>query len=196
MAGVNAVFPSITPAGDRLVFARLIDNTDIYRFDAGRSARAVAQSSVFDGNPQFSPDGQRIAFSSARVASAVEVWVANADGSEPAQLTHGPGRWQGAPAWSPDGRRIAFESQGDDGSWHIWTVDIQSGLQQQITADHGDQNMPTWSHDGDYIYFSWRQGHTPDVWERDIWRVRIELPVDGTGHARRRRVCGPRVGRR
>ena len=174
MAGVNAVFPSITPAGDRLVFARLVDNTDIYRFDAGRSARAVAQSSVFDGNPQFSPDGQRIAFSTARVASAVEVWVANADGSEPAQLTHGPGRWQGSPAWSPDGRRIAFDSQGDDGRWHIWTVDIQSGLQQQITTDHGDQNVPTWSHDGDYIYFSWRQGHTPDVWERDIWRVRID----------------------
>ena len=35
MAGVDAVFPSITPAGDRLVFARLVDDDDIYRFEPG-----------------------------------------------------------------------------------------------------------------------------------------------------------------
>ena len=173
IAGVNAVFPSVTAGGDRLVFARLVDNTDVYQFEVGKSARPVARSSVFDGNPQFSPNGQRIAFSSARVANAVEVWVAGADGSEPTQLTHGPGRWQGLPAWSPDGRFIAFDSQGNDGTWHIWTVNIQSGFQQQITTDHGDQNMPTWSHDGDWIYFSWKPGNTPDIWQRDVWRVRV-----------------------
>jgi Tol biopolymer transport system component/DNA-binding winged helix-turn-helix (wHTH) protein len=173
IAGVNAVFPSITAVGDRLAFARLVDDTDIYRFESGKSARSVAPSSLFDGNPEFSPNGQRIAFSSARLANAVEVWVAGADGSEPVQLTHGPGRWQGAPAWSPDGRQIAFDSQGNDGSWHIWTVNVQTGLQQQITTDHGDQNMPTWSRDGDWIYFSWKQGNTPDIWQRDIWRVRV-----------------------
>ena len=173
VAGVNAVFPSITTPGDRLVFARLVDDIDIYQFEAGKSARPVATSTLFDGNPEFSPNGRRIAFSSARGGRAVEVWVASADGSEPAQLTHGPGRWQGSPAWSPDGRYIAFDSQADDGSWHIWTVDIQSGLQQQITTDHGDQNVPTWSHDGDWIYFSWKQGNTPDVWQRDIWRARV-----------------------
>ena len=85
MAGVNAVFPSITPAGDRLVFARLVDNTDIYRFDAGKSARAGrTHPPCSTATRQFSPNGQRIAFSSARVARAVEVWVANADGSEAA----------------------------------------------------------------------------------------------------------------
>lgn len=173
MAGVNAVFPSIAPGGERLVFTRLADDVDIYRVEAGKSARPVARSTLFDGNPQFSPNGQRIAFSSARLTNAVEVWVAGADGSEPAQLTHGPGRWQGSPAWSPDGRHIAFDSQGNDGSWHIWTVNIQSGLQQQITTDHGDQNMPTWSHDGEWIYFSWKQGNTPDIWQRDIWRARV-----------------------
>jgi Tol biopolymer transport system component/DNA-binding winged helix-turn-helix (wHTH) protein len=173
IAGVNALFPSITAVGDRLVFTRFVDDTDIYRFEVGKSARPVAPSSVFDDNPEFSPNGQRIAFSSARLGTAVEVWVASADGSEPAQLTHGPGRWQGSPAWSPDGRHIAFESQGKDGSWHIWTVNVQSGLQQQITTDQGDQNMPTWSHDGDWIYFSWKQGNTPDTWQRDIWRVPV-----------------------
>ena len=173
MAGANAAFPSITPAGDRLIFTRLVDDDDIYRFEPGRSPQPVAPSSVFDGSPQFSPNGRRIVFASARAGEAVDVWIAGADGSEPAQLTHGPGRWQDSPAWSPDGGEIAFQSRAADGSWHIWTVDIQSGIQRQITTDPGDQNMPTWSHDGDWIYFSWKQANARDFWQRDIWRTRV-----------------------
>jgi Tol biopolymer transport system component/DNA-binding winged helix-turn-helix (wHTH) protein len=172
MAGSGAVFPSITRGSDRLVFSRLIDDDDIYRFEPGRPLQPVARSSVFDGSPEFSPNGQRMVFSSARAGEAVEVWIAGADGSAPAQLTHGPGRWQGAPAWSPDGLQIAFESQAQDGSWHIWTVDIESGIQHKVTAEPGDQNMPTWSRDGKWIYFSWKQGHARDFWQRDIWRTR------------------------
>jgi Tol biopolymer transport system component/DNA-binding winged helix-turn-helix (wHTH) protein len=173
MAGVNAVFPSVTPAGDRLAFARIVEDDDIYQFEPGRSAQPVAPSSLFDGNPQFSPDGRRIAFSSARAGDAVEVWVAAANGSQPAQLTHGPGRWQGSPTWSPSGREIAFESQAAGGGWHIWTVDLQNGIQRQVTTDPGDQNMPTWSHDAEWIYFSWKQASARDFWQRDIWRVRV-----------------------
>jgi Tol biopolymer transport system component len=102
----------------------------------------------------------------------MEVWLANADGSTPEQLTHGPGRFQCGPSWSPDGRRIAFDSQSPDGSWHIWTVDSEGGTPQQITKDPGDQNMPTWSRDEEWIYFSWKQRNERDMWRRDIWRTR------------------------
>jgi Tol biopolymer transport system component len=174
MAGANAAFPSITPSGDRLIFARVVDDDDVYRFEPGRSPQPVAPSSVFDGSPQFSPDGRRIAFASARAGETMDVWIAAADGSNPSQLTHGPGRWQGAPAWSPNALEIAFESRAADGSWHIWTVDVQTGIQRRITADPGDQNMPTWSHDGEWIYFSWKQAGTRDFWQRDIWRTRAD----------------------
>jgi Tol biopolymer transport system component len=196
MAGAHAMFPSTTPGADRLTFVREVDDDDIYRFEPGRSAQPIARSSVFDGNPQFSPDGRRIAFCSARTAETLEVWVASADGSNPAQLTHGPGRWQGSPTWSPDGRQIAFESRAADGSWHIWTVNVQSGIQQQITTDPGDQNMPTWSHDGEWIYFSWKQGNARDFWQRDIWRTRVgagskeQLTHGGGGYVGRESVDG------
>jgi len=172
MAGAGAVFPSITRGGD-LVFSRLVDDDDVYRFEPGRSPQPVAPSSAFDGSPQFSPDGRRIVFCSGRTGEAMELWLAAADGSGAAQLTHGPGRWQGAPAWSPDGRTIAFESRAAAGGWHLWTIDVESGTQRQITAAAGDQNMPTWSYDGDWIYFSWKQGNARDFWERDIWRTRV-----------------------
>ena len=53
MAGANAVFPSIPPAGDRLIFTRFVDDDDIYRFEPGRSPQPVAPSSVFDGTRSF-----------------------------------------------------------------------------------------------------------------------------------------------
>ena len=166
IAGPNAVFPALSLAGDRLGFSRYVQDTDIYRMEAKGASRAVAQSPSFDGNPEISPDGKRIAFCSRRSNDTMDVWVADADGSAAVQLTHGPGKWQCSPAWSPDGRQIAFDSQAEDGSWHIWLVDTQGGTLQQVTKDPGDQNMPTWSRDGTSLYFSWKRGT-----ERDIWRM-------------------------
>ncbi len=185
VAGVNALFPSITLAGDRLAFTRIIHDLDVYRFEPGRSAQPVARSSVFDGTPQFSPDGRRIAFCSLRSGDAMEVWVANADGSTPEQVTHGPGRWQCGPSWSPDGRQIAFESQAADGSPHIWTIDSEGGTPRQITNEPGHQMASNWSRDGEWIYFSWTQGN-----DRDIWRTRV-----GTGSKERVTHGGALLGR-
>lgn len=169
IAGPNAVFPTLSLAGDRLGFSRYVQDTDIYRMEAKGGARPVAQSPSFDGSPEFSPDGKRIAFCSRRSNDRMELWVADADGSAAVQLTHGPGKWQCAPAWSPDGHQIAFDSQAEDGSWHIWLTDTQGGLPRQVTKEAGDQNMPTWSRDGTSLYFSWKRGG-----ERDIWRLELQ----------------------
>jgi Tol biopolymer transport system component/DNA-binding winged helix-turn-helix (wHTH) protein len=166
IAGVNALFPSASLADDRLAFTRLFHDEDIYCQGATGTAKPVARSSLFDGTPQYSPDGKHIAFGSLR-SGAMEVWIANADGSAPEQLTRGLGPFQGDPAWSPDGRRVAFESQAADGHPHVWTIANDGSTPRQITKDPGDQMGPSWSRDGRWIYYSWLQGA-----DRDIWRVR------------------------
>ena len=65
-----------------------------------------------DTHPAWSPDGRRIAFSSNR-AGTWEIFVMNADGSAPVQLTHTPVP-KGSPAWSPDGAFIAYHGVSDD----------------------------------------------------------------------------------
>jgi Tol biopolymer transport system component len=59
-------------------------------------------------------------------------------------------------------------------------VDLERRTPVQVTMDPGDQNRPTWSHTGEWIYFSWRQGD-----ERDIWctQVRTGAKERVTTHA-------------
>ena len=92
--------------------------------------------------------------------------MAAADGSAVLQLTHGPGLAHGSPWWSPDGSRIAFDAFTEDRHWHIWIVDADGGTPHQLTNDPGDQNVPSWSHDGRWIYFAANRGTG-----RNIWRV-------------------------
>jgi Tol biopolymer transport system component len=164
IAGFGAIQPAIAASRDRLAFSRSGAQSDIYRFEVGRPAEAVVVSSFNDWNPHLSPDGSRFAFESDRGGGGSEIWLAAADGSNPTQLTHGPGRWQGSPRWSPDGRRIAFDSYGEDGQSDIWTIDADGGSLRRLTSSGAAHNSPTWSHDGRFVYFSSQRAGTETIW--------------------------------
>jgi Tol biopolymer transport system component len=95
-----------------------------------------------------------------------EIWLAEADGSNPVQLTRGPGRWQGSPRWSPDGRRIVFNSRGEDGYSDVWTIDIGGGSPRRVTSGPLTEGGASWSRDGRWMYY---REDRPDG--HDIWRV-------------------------
>jgi Tol biopolymer transport system component len=98
----------------------------------------------------------------------VTIWVADADGSGAHELMRNTSQWQGSPRWSPDGRSIAFDASAPGASGHIWTIDADGGTPRQITTDPGNQSVPTWSHDGKWIYYSADRGSG-----RDLWRVPV-----------------------
>jgi eukaryotic-like serine/threonine-protein kinase len=165
LAGMRSSDVAISASGNELAFTRGYEDLDIYAFrpDTGASDSVVASSYAEDG-AQWSPDGQRIAFCSSRGlgASVDDVWIAAADGSAAHQVTHGPGSWQCSPQWSPDGRTIAFDSLGADNLRHIWTIDAEGGTPRQITSGDVEQNIPSWSRDGRFVYFAANS---------EIWKV-------------------------
>ena len=162
-AGNGARWPALS--GNRLAFTRLVVDQDIVRLTPGRSREVFpASSSSFDGSSELSPDGRRVAFESLRSGERMEIWLAGADGQDPVQLTHGPGRWQGSPAWSPDGRRIAFDSQSEDRRWDIWTIDVAGGGPERLTQHPGNENVPTWSRDGHWVYYSAQREGKVGIW--------------------------------
>jgi Tol biopolymer transport system component/tRNA A-37 threonylcarbamoyl transferase component Bud32 len=169
IAGFGAHRPATAPRRDRLVFVKEQTDWDIYRFEVGRPDEPAITSSFADYSPQFSPDGRRVAFESDR-SGEHEIWLAEPDGSNPVQLTRGPGFAQGSPGWSPDGRRIAFDSQGEGGHWDIWTIDADGASPRRLTLGPGDENNPSWSRDGRFIYFAARPEGAPSE-GFDVWRA-------------------------
>jgi Tol biopolymer transport system component len=166
VAGFGGRSPTTNASRNRLAFSQLREDADIWRFEEGRTSQPVFASTFRDYNPDLSPDGRRLVLESGRSGERQEIWLAEADGSNPVQLTRGPGLHQGTPRWSPDGRRIAFDSLGEDRHWDIWTIESDGGSLRRLTTDPGDENTPSWSADGNSVYFaSEREG------AQNIWRV-------------------------
>jgi Tol biopolymer transport system component/DNA-binding winged helix-turn-helix (wHTH) protein len=165
IAGAQSRGPATAPAGNRLAFERVSVGLSVFRWLPGQTPQPVLQSSAFDGEPQFSPDGRRLAFRSGR-SEASEIWLASADGSSARQLTRGPGSSQASASWSPDGRWLAFDSAAAEGRRDIWVIDSDGGAPRQVTTAPGDETLPTWSRDGTWIYFV-----SLSAAGREIWRV-------------------------
>ena len=89
VAGLGAFAPATVFSRDRLAFARTSGDVDLYRFVAGRPPDVVAASTFPEMEAELSPDGHRLAFTSAHSADRLQIWVSAADGSAPQQLTRG-----------------------------------------------------------------------------------------------------------
>jgi Tol biopolymer transport system component/predicted Ser/Thr protein kinase len=166
LAGSQVRHPAIARVGKRLAHVQGGPDADIWRFEAGGPANNFISSTLRDDNPQFSPDGKRIAFASSRSGGGNEIWVGSQDGSHPVQLTDGLGRHQGTPRWSPDGRWITFDSQGEDGHWDIYLIDAAGGQPRRLTPYPSDESVTSWSRDGKWIYF-----HSNRSGKNEIWRM-------------------------
>jgi Tol biopolymer transport system component/DNA-binding winged helix-turn-helix (wHTH) protein len=151
--------PTISPVGERLAYASGSGRVNIYRRDLSHpSSPAVGLSSTTreQDNPQYSPDGQHIAFASSRGGSR-EIWVSDADGDNLLRLSDLKG-YVTRPHWSPDGKKIAFGTHqvGRDGvdRQEIFIVDVAEGVPRRIETNVRDVALPSWSHDGKFIYFT------------------------------------------
>lgn len=146
-------FPSLSPDGEWIAFYRnwydeAQNGVWVMRSDGNEAHRIIAaeQEGIVARRAFWSPDGSKLAFEGEKsnVTFSFEVWIAEADGSNPQQLTSLPediGAWE--PKWSPDGQRIVFHG-GDGSLGHIYVVDTAGGEPQQLT-EVGDANLaPLW----------------------------------------------------
>jgi len=131
--------------------------------------------------PQFSPDGKKIAFSSSRSGN-FEVWVCDGEGRTPVQLTSFAGPIVGSPRWSPDSRWIAFDSP-KAGNSDIYVTSANGGLPRRLTAGPFNHVRPSWSKDGRWIYFGSNQSGDWQIWK---------APAQGGGAVQVTRTKGGR----
>jgi len=158
---------AISSNGKHLLYSRQIEDQNIWRASLNGSRVSGATSFIAstrrDTQAHFSPDGKRIAFESDRSGNE-EIWICNADGSHPVQLTYFGNAWAGSPKWSPDGAEIAFDANAA-GNWDVYIVGVAGGKPKRLTSDGADHSWPSWSRDGKWIYYFSNRGKQAHIWK-------------------------------
>jgi TolB protein len=190
-----------SPDGSTLLFER--DYTgdaevaEIFRMNADGSGLTQLTHCTGDclGNafPTYSPDGSKIAFirwiGPVRAdgnATAGGVWIMNADGSNPVQVTQlqlPTVTENQAPNWSPDGRKLVFTQINTvaepAGHQAIVVANLDGSGLRRITPWQLDATDADWSPDGRAILFT-SHHDIVDPGQEQIYRVR----PDGSGLTR------------
>lgn len=150
----------VSPDGRHIAFDLL---GDIYELPIeGGEARNLASGMAWDMQPRYSPDGKQIAFTSDR-GGGDNIWVMNADGSAPRQVTKEDFRLLNNPVWHPDGLYIAarkhFTTRRSLGVGEIWLYSTAGGEGVQLVKRPNvefqkELGEPAFSADGRFLYFT------------------------------------------
>jgi TolB protein len=127
----------------------------------GSNPTNISNHPAHDDFPAWSPNGDKIAFSSDR-DGITDIYIMNADGSNPTNITNAQlGSASTMPAWSPDGTKIAFRSfRSSDGNTEIYVMNADGSGQTNISNHPATEAFPAWSPDGTKIAFmSGRDGN-------------------------------------
>jgi Tol biopolymer transport system component len=142
---------------------------ELYVMDAdGTAVTRLTENTASEGEPEWSPDGGRIAFVGCVTSDfrTCEIEVMDADGTNRARLTDNRAvEW--SPTWSPDGSKIAFvrlhgNSHADELEIHVMNADGSDEV--RLTENEFQDSSPSWSPDGRTIAFETnrdKHGHCP-----------------------------------
>jgi len=154
---------------------------------SGSAAQITEGNDWNDSDPQWSPDGTRIAFVSNRTGKEydenrnTDVWVISPDGGTPTRISDHD-ESDNSPRWSPDGKRIAFTGEVHERDHpKIWLAPPTVGT-ASVLAANGLDLMPDgleWSEDGKSLFFeSGVKGET-HLFRIDVAKKSIEQVSSG-----------------
>ncbi len=167
---------TISPKGDKILFTSIRDgDLDLYTMDMnGKHVRRITNTLGYDGGAWFSPDGKKIIWRASRPTTAeeikeykdllkenlvapthMEVWIANADGSDARQVTFlEQANW--APNFLPDGKHFIFCSNHEYKGgfpFNMYIAHSDGKNIEKISRDKGFDAFPMFSPDGKRFVF-------------------------------------------
>ncbi|MBT8492695.1 MAG: M20/M25/M40 family metallo-hydrolase, partial [Deltaproteobacteria bacterium] len=175
---------TVCPVDGSIIFTSTRDgDLELYRMDAdGKNVKRLTSTPGYDGGAFFSADCKQIVWRASRPTgdaladyqrllgkglvrpSKLEVFVANADGSDARQVTY-LGAASFGPYLHPDGKRILFSTNHPNPrgrEFDIWAIDTDGTNLERITHAPGFDGFPMFSPDGKKLAFGSNRGQAKD----------------------------------
>jgi Tol biopolymer transport system component len=185
---------TLSPDGKTMIFTSVRDgDLDLYSMNLETmETKRITNTLGYDGGAWFSSDGKQIIWRASRpktpeeiqeytsllkenlvAPTHMEVWMANADGSNARQITdYGGANW--APNFIPGSSKIIFCSNYEykrGFPFNMYTISPDGKGLEKISRDRGFDAFPMFSHDGKKIVFSSNRnnggGHDTNVFIAD-----------------------------
>jgi Tol biopolymer transport system component len=155
--GEGAATPVVGPKGDRIAYVRTRQVVNIWRTDLQatapeQSATRLISSTGVELLPQYSPDGKHIAFQSNRSGSW-EIWMSDADGSQPVRISAFNGPITGAVSWCADGKQLAFDSRAS-GTSALYVANVEERVPRLVRTSVTNVSLPVWTPDCKWLIAS------------------------------------------
>lgn len=161
--------PAFAAFGGRMAYIEWNYDFNIWRVstseDEATGERFIA-SSKWNLHPRYAPDGQHIAFTSSRTGNN-ELWVSDKDGQALRRLTSFGTAFVSTPRWSPDSKQLVFEVR-KEATADLYIIPAEGGAPIRFTDHPEDELAPSWSRDGQWIYFSSRRSGQWEVWKKPV----------------------------
>ncbi|MCX8019122.1 MAG: hypothetical protein N2747_01355 [Chitinophagaceae bacterium] len=167
---------TLSPDGKKMIYTSIKNgDLDLYimNLETGEE-KQITNELGYDGGAWFSPDGKKIVWRASRpkteqeikeykelladhlvAPGKMEVWVANADGTQARQVTSlGQANW--APVFMPDSKRIIFASNHEykrGFPFNMYIIHEDGTGLKKISRDNGFDAFPMFSPDGKRIVF-------------------------------------------
>lgn len=185
-----------------IIFTSVRDkDLELYRMDAdGKNVRRLTNTPGYDGGAFFNDDCSKIVWRASRPTgdaltdyqnllakglvrpTRLELFVANADGSDAKQVTSF-GVAAFGPYFFPSSDRIIFSSNYGDPKgreFDLFAINVDGSGLERITHAPGFDGFPMFSPDGKYLAFASNRNSKPGTWDTNLF---IATWADGAAPA-------------
>jgi TolB protein len=174
--------PAVSPDGKLFAFTSYAKGNPkimVFSAETGKQLQFYNPVASMNATPEFTPDGQRILFSSTFSVKDAQIFSADLHGGDLRRISN-VRAIEVSPRVNPKtGTDILFIS-GRSGHQQLWRMNIEGGDAEMLSTGEGDVSNPAWNPNGQTIAFAWTRGYEIGGFNIFIMDIAKHQPVQLT----------------